>query len=128
MYTKCTMSLLADHERSFLEAVSNLAFCNPFLPERTKYERLALGDSFVEGEPVWSMAVDHPDRPRANVWRVIDRLDPLIQVLRKRLQDGKKASPSELALYEDGVLHLLYQRYYHRFVAAGLGPESSKPD
>src|SRR5215467_6511489 len=80
LYTECTMSVLAEKERSFLEAVSRLAFCNPFLPERTKYERLALGDSFVEGEPVWSMPVDNPDRPRANAWRVIDRLDPMIRV------------------------------------------------
>jgi DNA-binding NtrC family response regulator len=122
------MSLLADNERSFLEAVSNLAFCNPFLPERTKYERLALGDSFVEGEPVWSMAVDDPDRPRANVWRVIERLDPLMQDFRKRLRECAKPSQHELALYEDGVLHLLYQRYYHRFLDAGFGPESSKPN
>src|SRR5262252_5346192 len=100
MYTGCTMSLLLDNERSFLEAVSNLAFCNPFLPERTKYERLALGERFVEGEPVWSMAVDNPDQPRANVWRVIDQLDPLIGSLRKRLQDGKNGSERELALYE----------------------------
>jgi len=122
------MSLLTANERSFLEAVSNLAFCNPFLPERTRYERVALGEDFVEGEPVWSMTVDNPDQPRANVWRVIDRLEPLIRDLRKRLQDGKKASARELALYEDGVLHLLYQRYYHRFLAAGFGPESTKPN
>jgi DNA-binding NtrC family response regulator len=128
MYTECTMSLLADNERSFLEAVSNLAFCNPFLPERTKYERLALGESFVEGEPVWSMTVDDPDRPRANVWRVVERLDPLIRDLRKRFQDGNKASSRELALYEDGVLHLLYSRYYHRFLAGSSELDSPKPN
>lgn len=121
-------SVFTDKERDFLEAVSNLAFCNPFLPERTEYERAALGDSFVEGEPVWSMVVDDPDEPRVNAWRVVERLDPIVQNVRTRLLEGARASADEMALYEDGVLHLIYQRYYPRFWAARFGPDSAKPD
>lgn len=120
--------LLRDHERSFLEAVSRLAFCNPFLPERTEFERSALGSDFVEGEPVWSMLVESPDQPRANAWRIVERLEPIIASLRTRLIEGAKRSAREIALYEDGVLHLLYQRYYRRFLSAGFGPDSAKPD
>lgn len=121
-------SWLTDNERSFLEAVSNLAFCNPFLPERTAYERAALGSEFVEGEPVWSMAVESPDLPRVNAWRIVERLEPIIENLRTRLLEGAKRSAHEMALYEDGVLHLLYQRYYRSFLSAGFGPDSARPD
>src|SRR5579862_5408282 len=39
---------MTDNDRAFLEAVSRLAYCNPFLPQ----QRVALGDAFQEGEPV----------------------------------------------------------------------------
>jgi len=71
------MSFLSRSERVFLHAVSQLIYCNPFLPERIACERAALGSDYVEGEPVWSLPVDQPERPRANVWRIVERLDPL---------------------------------------------------
>src|SRR5271165_2291417 len=84
LYNECTLKNLANEERSFLQAVSKLAYCNPFLPERTELERAALGRDFVEGEPVWSQTVDNPDQPRANVWKIFDRLEPLMTRSRER--------------------------------------------
>ncbi len=119
---------MSSEERSFLQAVSELAYCNPFLPERTQIERSALGRDFVEGEPVWSQTVDDPDKPRANVWRIFDRLEPLMNQLRERRSGGQHANERDLALYEDGVIHLLYQRYYGHFYALAFGPEAAKPN
>ena len=117
---------LSANERCFLEAVSELAGCNPFLPERTRCERAALGRDFVEGEHVWSLPVDDPEKPRANVWRVVERLEPLVAQLRERLSAGAKASPRDLVLYEDGVLHWMYQRYYIHFFHASFGAEAAQ--
>src|ERR1700736_4975983 len=102
------MAFLSTSERAFLRAVSQLAYCNPFLPERVDCERAALGSDFLEGEPVWSLPVDQPERPRANVWRIVKRLEPLAEQLRNRLT--AQAGDQDLSLYEDAVLHLLYQR------------------
>ena len=120
--------LLSTHERGFLQAVSELAYCNPFLRERTERERAALGREFVEGEPVWSQAVEDPETPRANVARIFERLEPLIDQLRDRLSSGRHASEKELALYVDGAVHLLYLRYYRHFLAAAFGPDAAKHD
>jgi len=129
VYSECTMSvLLSDQERSFLEAVSVLAFCNPFLPERTQHERSALGTEFHEGEPVWSIAVDNPDQPRINVWRIIQRVGPVVEDLRARILAGAQVTEREMSLYEDAVLHLLYHRYYERFFTASFGPGVGKQD
>src|SRR5690348_14721866 len=107
------MAFLSSKERGFLTAVSQLAYCNPFLPERADFERAALGRDYVEGEPVWSLPVDGPERPRANVWRIAERLESLIAQLRSRLlSTGTKSTQAELVLYEDAVVHLLYSRYY----------------
>jgi DNA-binding NtrC family response regulator len=119
---------LAPKERGFLQAVSELAGCNPFLPDRTQCERAALGDDFVEGEPVWSLPIDDPEKPRANVWSVVERLEPLVAQLRERLIAGAKASPHDLVLYEDGVQHWMYQSYYIHFFHASFGPEARMPD
>ena len=121
-------AFLTAQERSFLEAVSELAACNPFLPDRTRCERAALGSDFVEGEPVWSLPVDDPEKPRANVWRVVERLEPLVAQLRERLSAGAKPSARDLVLYEDGVLHWMYQRYYIHFFHASFGSEAAKTD
>lgn len=112
------MSFFKPLERTFLTAVSRLAYANPFLPDRVDAEREALGDEFVAGEPVWSASVADPDAVRPNIWRVVDRLKPMLEEQRERLSAGAEATEADLLLYEDGVHHLLYQRYYEDFVAA----------
>ena len=89
-----------------------LAYCNPFLEERVEYERAALGADFLEGEPVWSLPVGHPERPRSNVWKIVELLEPLMAKSRSKVRPGMQAP--DLLLYEDAVLHLLYQRFYSR--------------
>ena len=115
------MSLLAANERRFLEIVSGFAYCNPFLEEHTRLERQALGREFIDGEPFWSRPVNDPEKPRANVWRISERSRKLAEQVRERLTGGAKASAAELILYEDSVLHALYQGYYPRFFEASFG-------
>ena len=121
LYNECTMAFLSSSERGFLRAASNLAFCNPFLPERTLLERAALGGEFVDDEPIWSFSVDEPDRPRSNVWRIAARLEDLCPRLQRKLATGAAANERDLTLYEDAGLNLLYQRFYPRFFEAGFG-------
>src|ERR1051326_1460368 len=118
------MSITSDREHGFLTPVPQLAYSNPFLPERIEYERAALGSDFVEGEPVWSLPVDEPERPRANVWRIVERLEKVVEGLRQKLARTTQVGRPVLLLYEDAVLHLLYQRYYRRFYEAGFGRET----
>jgi len=122
------VSFLTSPQRAFLQAVSNLAYCNPFLPERIEFERAALGDEFVAGEPVWSQPVRDPERPRANAWRIVERTETLAEELQASLRRGEETRVADLALYEDAILHLLYQRYYRQFLAAGFGPEAEQND
>jgi len=120
------MSLITAEQRSFLEAVSRLGYANPFLPERVELERRVLGVEFLEGEPVWSYRAEHPE-PRANVWRVVSKVEPLVEQLRKSLSRVGTASVRDLELYEDAALQLLYQRYYPQFYDAGFGAQQTNP-
>ncbi len=82
------MAFLNKRERSFLAAVSDLAHCNPFLPERIDLERKVLGPEFLESEPIWSMQVDDPKKPRANSWRVHEHVESLVDRLRQSCATG----------------------------------------
>ncbi len=115
------MAFISSTQRALLRAVSRLGYCNPFLPERVELERAVLGPDFVEGEPVWSYQVERPE-PRANVWRLQARLEPLVGQFRDRLADGAEAREPDLVLYEDAVLQVLYTRYYRNFYDAASGP------
>lgn len=105
---------MADRERRFLTAVSELAYCNPFLPERVKFERAALGKDYVAGENVWSASVEDPAASSKNTARVHARLEPLIEQYAR----SRQAVHVDQTIYEDGVHYLLYLRYYPQFVAA----------
>ena len=115
MYNFC-MSLLRGEESQFLSAVANLAYSNPFLPERITLERAALQEDFVPGEPTWSASVADPDAARPNVARIYARLEKLIDALRLRFQAAADLDAAEIALYQECVHYLLYQRYYSQFV------------
>jgi transcriptional regulator of aromatic amino acid metabolism len=120
------MTLLTDRERSFAEAVSRLAYCNPFLPERIEYERLALGPEFVATGEVWHVGSEtagkNPNVPRLNV-----RVEAFAEDLRSRLVDERRVGKKEARLYRDFVIYLLYNRYEDRFagvVEEGCSAES----
>jgi DNA-binding NtrC family response regulator len=85
-------------------------YCNPFLEEILIYEKEALGSDALEEGANWSMDVSEPDRVRSNTWRVMERLEPLMNGLRGRL--NADVSEADRALYEDGVLFLFYYRLY----------------
>ncbi|MCU1234599.1 MAG: sigma54 specific transcriptional regulator, Fis family [Candidatus Solibacter sp.] len=120
------MTFLTASQRALLQGVSRLGYANPFLPERVEFERAVLGDEFHEGEPVWSYRADHPE-PRANVWRVATKLQPIIDQLRTRLSGGIEVHEQDLLLYEDATLQILYQRSYRNFYQAGFGAEQQNP-
>jgi DNA-binding NtrC family response regulator len=121
------MAFLSGTQRSLLRAVSQLGYCNPFLPERVDLERAALGSEFLEGEPVWSYRADQTG-PRENVWRLQGRLELMTEQLRARLQEGVETREPDLALYDDAVLAMLYTRYYRNMYDAGFGPGAGKSD
>ncbi len=103
------MGIFTTEQRRFTQSISDMVYGNPFVPERIDYERQALGDDFAETPRVWSLLAG-AESERANLAKLVDRIEPLAETLRDRLASGTKASSDDLVLYGDLVLTMLYQR------------------
>src|SRR3712207_2802888 len=112
-------------DRGFSEALSRLSYCNPFLPERLRPEREALGGAFSDEGTVWSKRVA-VDEPRENIERLRRSAETLVAQTRQRLEQGAPASERELTLYEDVTLYWLYHRYRQR-LRRSLEEATQKP-
>ena len=112
------MALLTAKDRRTAKGIAGLGYCNPFLPERVEMERTALGTDFVDHQPFVHL---RPGVDREvlfpNSLPMRERAEVLADKMRTRLLTDATASQSDLALYEDIVLHLLYSRYRSDFVA-----------
>jgi transcriptional regulator with AAA-type ATPase domain len=113
-----SMGLFNSKERAFAEAVSNLAFCNPFLTERIEYERQALGSDFHESRAVWNLS---PERVahQPNVDEIMQRVEKLLLSISDSDKGGGKPTELELRLYEDLVLFYLYYQFLDQFLETG---------
>ena len=117
------MSLLNSSDRRFLEVLSNLSYCNQFLPERVELERQVLGSEFDDSDSVWSRH-DDLDGDRKNVQHLNRRAKSLLNSLREKLTDGTGANDNELLLYQDLTQYVLYYRYRDQFKALVDNPPS----
>jgi len=111
------MPLFDEADLPFVRAVSDLIFCNPFLPQRIEAERRALGDAFVEDGSEWNVDPRAGVR-RPNVEVLCERATQVVEAARQRLVDGYKASASESDLYGELVLFCAYHAFNERFEQA----------
>ena len=103
-------------ERRSATAISRIGDTNPFLPERIELERQALGSAFVEYQPVMNLDV-YSDAIFPNFVALKRRAGSLATKMRARLYEGNPANDSDLSLYVNLVLYLLYSK--HMSYAAG---------
>ena len=107
-------AFLNETEQTLLRAMSHLAFCNPFLPERVKWEGEVLGKQFQDKGSVWS-AYSQTREDIANLTAIERTAETLAVELRGRLARGVKATQTELDAYENLVSYTVYYRYQERF-------------
>jgi len=107
------MGLLTGNDKLFVQSVSQLVYCNPFLPERIEHERAALGDEFHADGTLWHTRLD--PSPTPNIHRLHQRAEAIAERVHTRLADGVRPGADEAAAYEDLVAYLLFQKYEGHF-------------
>lgn len=104
------MTLFNHDEQSQARLIGDLAFSNPFLPERIALERRILGAAHVPAGAVWSadprVLGDNPNV--AEIRRLAERL---ADGARQRIVAGYAPTPAEWASYEELTLHVLFYRF-----------------
>ena len=108
------MRLFTDSERVMAEALTTLAYCNPFLPERIAYERVVLGADFVATDGAWHKPAEE-EEVRPNIALITDRSNSLVNSARARLMEGVGCGDEEIRLYEDTALYYLFNKYTQPF-------------
>lgn len=103
-------TIFSPHDRRFAQAIGDLAYCNPFLPQRIAFEKLVLGDQFDSHLADWNVRAgaekDHP-----NLTRVIERSRQLLmQTLARLTKANHEAviSAEDASLYFDLTLFVVY--------------------
>ena len=110
------MAMLSVKDRRAAEAIAGIGFCNPFLPERVRLERKALGAAFIDYPSVVHL---RPGLTLEECWPNVPaigaRAETLAEKMRSHLVVGSAADVADRQLYEDLVLYLLYRRYLSNF-------------
>ena len=115
--------LFTSTENRLAQTISDIAFGNPFLPQRVELERLALGDRFDQRTaPFWSWTLDD-ERDRPNVIALTQTVADLTKALREKLAAGKSATKAELQLYADLVWYVLYYEHFASRVDQPVNPD-----
>ena len=119
------MSIFTEQEFPIAKAISNLTFCNPFHPLRIKYEEEVLGKDFVERDFAWNRKIDlegeHP-----NIDKLEELTKQLVENARNKLVLSEKFPGTDIQIYEDMVIYILYNKYYLKFDEFIPGTERSK--
>ncbi len=110
------MPLFRPADRAFLRPLRELAYCNPFLPQRIAWEQEALGPDFSTVRSDWNVRADSlGDHP--NLQRLLQRGQSVIATASESLLAGVRPSVDDADLYEHVVLFVLYHRYMDAFRA-----------
>ena len=123
-------SFFSPSDRAFARAISRVAYCNPFLPERIDLEREALGSDFADRPTVWSKVLEPPGESHPNVQRMREKAETLAEKLRQRLRKGARPETSDVELYEDLVLFVLFHDYdgeFHTLILDSMSAQSGPP-
>jgi DNA-binding NtrC family response regulator len=106
------VAILSSRDLKIAEAIGQIGYCNPFLPERLGLERAALGEDFCCADPVINLPLDADLQTIfPNFIALRERAEVLSETMRRKLLSGAIPTERELHVYQNMTLYLLYNRY-----------------
>lgn len=114
VYPAHVPGMTQEGDRELVDAVAQLTYVNPFVPERVQLERQALGDDFVDGAEVWHY--DAELGPNPNHLEIERRVDRLLPEMRRQLENATEDREADRRLYRDVALYSLYNRFQARLL------------
>ena len=110
------IKMLTPSEFEFLQHLSDLTYCNPFLPERVELESKLLGIENRRKASVWNHKLTSTDLWK-NSEKIAEMIRPKAEKLRTQLFEGLQCSQQEFELYEDMLVYMFYDELRSGFNA-----------
>ena len=106
------MAILSNRDLQVAEAIGQIGYCNPFLPERLALERAALGGDFCCADPVINLPPNADLRTIfPNFVALRERVEVLSETMRRKLLSGTTPTERERRVYQNLAMYLLYNRH-----------------
>ena len=119
------MALLTQRDARLAERLVQLAFGNPFLPERVEREREVLGEDFSDRGDVWSHHADgFDDSPNFHALMVLT--ETLVEKMQVKLRARVDTTADELRVYEDLASFLMYYEFRDELKRMMSGDRASR--
>lgn len=118
------MGIFSRRDLQVAEAIGQIGYCNPFLPERLALERSALGGDFCCADPVINLPPDADFQTIfANFLALRERAETLSETMRSKLLRGTTPTERELRIYQNMAMYLLYNRHMSYPDSVATAPE-----
>lgn len=106
------MTILSSRDLHVAEAIGQIGYCNPFLPERLALERAALGGDFCCDDHVINLPPNADLRTVfPNFLTLRERAEILSEAMRRKVLRGTTPTERELRAYQNLAMYLLYNRH-----------------
>jgi transcriptional regulator with AAA-type ATPase domain len=104
------MTKIRSGDRQFARTISQIIGANPFLPDRPRLEREALGQAFVKDEADWNL---HPSAFHAseNTIRLQERAEAVLERMRVAIETAAPVDEATAARFTDLSHFVLFGRY-----------------
>lgn len=104
--------MFSSEQRKFAQTISEIINCNPFLPQRIKLERQALGKEFIEENANWNL---HPSQHQATV--NLERMHVMAEEILSSCRNAgtKQFDEKNAPLYLDLVRFVLFNVHSDAF-------------
>ena len=118
------MALFRGADHRVAHAVSELVYCNPFLPRRIELEREALAGLFDERHAQWNVQCK-AERDQPNVASLVQVAQQILEFARSRLAAGAVYEADDLELYEHLLLFVLFDRWQQKGFRSESAPAAA---
>jgi hypothetical protein len=109
------VAILSSRDLKIAEAIGQIGYCNPFLPERLGLERAALGEDFCCADPVINLPLDADLQTIfPNFIALRERAEVLSETMRRKLLSGAIPTERELHVYQNMTLYLEFPKESRR--------------
>ncbi len=107
------MGQVSAEDLQLAQAISDLNYTNPFLPERLEREQLVLGTAFEpEPDSYWSLTPTQVSQRRPNLIRILERARETAERMRRQLQDSRRRDAELVRLYDELTVYVLFYEVF----------------